>query len=71
MIKRRNWEPKKLSPRDEADYMSELMLKEHTAEMLKCMDDPYYFFTTYCTIDNESSTLTREKFEAMVKNGPE
>jgi hypothetical protein len=69
MVTRRNWGIKNLSPEDEAEYMSELMLKRHTAEMLKCMDDPYYFYTTYCQLNENSAVgiLSKEEFNLVFK----
>jgi len=36
-----------------------------TAELQKCKDDPYYFFTNYCTINGEQPSISEERFREV------
>jgi hypothetical protein len=34
-------------------------------EIQKCKDDPYYFFTEYCTINGERPAISEERFNEI------
>lgn len=49
------------------DWKAAQERREMAEEMQKCIDDPYYFFTTYCTVNGEKAGMryTREEFESL------
>jgi len=46
-------------------------MKDWKEEMQKCLDSPYYFYTNYCKVNNESATTryNEEEFNALIKQG--
>jgi hypothetical protein len=34
-------------------------------ELQKCKDDPYYFFTEYCTVNGERPSISEERFREI------
>lgn len=37
----------------------------HRSPIQKCKDDPYYFFTEYCTINGERPAISEERFNEI------
>ncbi len=46
-------------------------MKDWQEEMQKCIDSPYYFYTSYCKVEGVDATVryTEEQFNELIRQG--